>query len=160
MTLRSRGYLPHLESDNAIYFVTFRLAGTLPKSVLESYEFERDSLMKLARQQNRDLTSYEQTALKFLYSQKIQDYLDRSEGECWLSNKRIAQLMIDALKKFNEIRYLLHAWCVMPNHVHVVFHDFSSGSLARIVHSWKSFTAHQANEILKRSGKFWAQRIL
>ena len=43
----------------------------------------------------------------------------------------------------------------MPNHVHVLIQTLGEQSLARIVHSWKSYTAHRANEILGRSGTFW-----
>lgn len=28
--------------------------------------------------------------------------------------------------------------------------------LDRIIHSWKSFTAHRANRLLSRNGTFWA----
>src|SRR5581483_10984806 len=53
-------------------------------------------------------------------------------------------------------RYRLLAWCLMPNHVHVVM-DMLEGkaSLGAIVRSWKSFTARRANEQLGRSGAFW-----
>jgi REP element-mobilizing transposase RayT len=48
----------------------------------------------------------------------------------------------------------------MPNHVHVVFTVKSTGGeldsdLIPILHSWKSFTAHKANKLLKRHGEFW-----
>ena len=48
---RTRGYLPHWEHSNAIYFVTFRLADALPQEVLERYKNERDAV--LARLQAR-----------------------------------------------------------------------------------------------------------
>ena len=43
----------------------------------------------------------------------------------------------------------------MPNHVHVVVEPGASHNLGAIVHSWKSFSANQANRILARSGPFW-----
>jgi REP element-mobilizing transposase RayT len=64
----------------------------------------------------------------------------------------------------------LHAFCIMPNHVHVVFTPLSSeqwhsatGSedhsdllpLTRIMQSLKRHTARQANIILGREGSFW-----
>lgn len=54
-------------------------------------------------------------------------------------------------------RYKLHAWCVMPNHVHVVVEPLQSFELPDIIHSWKSFTAKQANRLLSRSGLFWQE---
>jgi REP element-mobilizing transposase RayT len=44
----------------------------------------------------------------------------------------------------------------MPNHVHTLIETRPEQSLSRIVHGWKSFTAKQANQYLKRSGAFWA----
>ena len=52
-------------------------------------------------------------------------------------------------------RYRLHSYVVMPNHVHVLLELFSAGSLARIIQSWKSFTAKKLNDLLGRSGKVW-----
>jgi len=43
----------------------------------------------------------------------------------------------------------------MPNHVHVVMQTHGDWSLERILHSWKSFTAREANRMLNRRGVFW-----
>lgn len=64
-------------------------------------------------------------------------------------------LSADALSYFEEKRYRLFAWCVMPNHVHVVARLFPTADLASAVHSWKSFTSKRANGILGRRGTFW-----
>jgi putative transposase len=49
----------------------------------------------------------------------------------------------------------LLAWCLMPNHVHVVIEILGNYSLSAIMRSWKSFTARRANVQLGRSGPFW-----
>ena len=86
--------------------------------------------------------------------------LDRGLGECWLKDPRVARLVVTALRYFDKKRYNLDAWCVMPNHVHVVVRPIAPSDsalylLGSIVHSWKSYTAKQANKILRRSGEFW-----
>src|SRR5258708_661027 len=43
---RSRGYLPHLETQEAIYFVTFRLADSLPRELVLQLRKERDTIDK------------------------------------------------------------------------------------------------------------------
>jgi len=63
--------------------------------------------------------------------------------------------MENALLHFDDQRYRLIAWCIMPNHVHALIEMKEDWNLARIVHSWKSYTSHTANEILGRSGEFW-----
>jgi REP element-mobilizing transposase RayT len=44
----------------------------------------------------------------------------------------------------------------MPNHVHALVEIRSDYHLDQIVHSWKSYTAKQANRLLRRDGPFWA----
>jgi len=61
----------------------------------------------------------------------------------------------EALLHFDGERYQLHAWMVMPNHVHVVMTPGRQVSVSKIVFSWKSFTAGRANALLGRSGAFW-----
>jgi REP element-mobilizing transposase RayT len=52
-------------------------------------------------------------------------------------------------------KYLLSAWVVMPNHVHLITTPLPGKRLASIMQSLKSFTANEANKILKRTGTFW-----
>ena len=159
MILRYRRYLPHLEFPNSTYFVTFRLEGALPQSVLENWRFERVQIQKQAERQKRKLTEYEKERFKYLFSRKVEEYLDQLYGECWLKDPAVAQIVVYTLRHFDGSRYVLHAWCVMPNHVHVVITAISKSKLASdlipILHSWKSYTAHQANKILQRTGTFW-----
>ena len=75
--------------------------------------------------------------------------------ECLLENAEIARVVADALKKFDGYRYRLFAWVVMPNHVHALFQVIGKTSLADILHSWKSYIAKAANQILGRRGEFW-----
>ena len=43
----------------------------------------------------------------------------------------------------------------MPNHVHVVIEVVENWTLAKIAHSWKSFTAGEVNAVLERRGRLW-----
>jgi putative transposase len=119
--LRWRKYLPHLESPNSTYFVTFRIAGSVPEKLIECWRSERLEIIQTAERQKRELSKYEKERLEYLSSRNIERYLDQLHGECWLKDQAIAQLVVDTLKYFDSSRYRLHAWCVMPNHVHVVF---------------------------------------
>jgi len=49
---------------------------------------------------------------------------------------------------------LLHAFVVMPSHVHVIV-TLPADQLSRLLHSFKSFTANEANKALRRSGPLW-----
>ena len=162
MILRSRRYLPHLEFPNSTYFITFRLNDSVPTSILKKWKDERKQIMQNAIRQKRNFTKYEKQRLDYVFSKKVQDYLDRSYGQCWLEDPQIAEMVVNALRHFDNKTYNLHAWCIMPNHVHVVITvisnaDKSVSDLIPILHSWKSFTAHLANKFLLRSGPFWQQ---
>ena len=155
VTIRDRGRIPHWEKDAATYFVTFRLVDSLPKTVLGQIERERRDVVATAKQLGRDLTSDERNKLQRLSTGRIEQYLDNSAGACHLKNPAISEMVAQTLRHFDDKRYRLFAWCVMPNHVHVVFRLFPGQQLAEVVHSWKSFSAKQANKILGASGASW-----
>jgi REP element-mobilizing transposase RayT len=154
--LHARGALPHLKRAGASYFVTFRLADTLPQEVLASLKQERQAIIQTALAANRPLTWKEQTDLFNWYSERVDKYLDASHGDCWLRRDDIATLVASALHFFLGERYALHAWVIMPNHVHVVVRPEPPWTLGQILKSWKNFTALEANKLLRRTGHhFW-----
>ena len=137
----SRGYLPHFDAGVVTQVVTFRLADTLPAHVLQGWKAEVERLP--AEQQDPELR------------RRIDAYIDNGYGECWLQQPPIANLVEGALLHFHGVRYDMLAWVVMPNHVHALFRPTGGWGLADILHSWKSYTANEANELLGRSGPFW-----
>jgi len=140
---RSRGYLPHWEAGETAQMIGFRLADSLPAALLERWQVELDQLPE------GDATLQRRKS--------IEAALDAGHGEAWLGDGRVAETVERALLHFDGERYRLHSWVVMPNHVHVMATPLGRWSLADIVHSWKSFTAKEANALLKRSGPFWAR---
>jgi REP element-mobilizing transposase RayT len=155
VTIHGRGRLPHWEKDGATYFITFRLADSLPSTVLGRIESERNSILLTARQLGRDLSTSERKKIEQLSTKIIERYLDQGQGCCHLRNPAIAQVVAGVLRYFDDQRYRLFAWCIMPNHVHVVARFFPGESLASVIHSWKSFSAKQANSIRGSAGSFW-----
>jgi len=137
--IRNRGYLPHWESEGGIYFVTFRLADSLPQSAIS--ELRQGELVKPKGEQG--------------LARKLEDFLDQGVGACILREPRIAEIVASALRKFDCSRYRMLAWCIMPNHVHVVFQPLGEYELAGILHAWKSFTGVEINRYLSRSGLLW-----
>ena len=154
--VHSRGYLPHWESAGGTYFVTFRLADSLPQSVQERIRQEREALTRLFTRNERELTATERDQVgKFAFA-RTDEALDESFGACWMNRLEIASVVSGSLRFFDQERYQLHAWCVMPNHVHAFFTPRPTEALDRILHSWKSYTSTQANRILERTGSpFW-----
>jgi REP element-mobilizing transposase RayT len=153
-----RGVLPHLKREGGTYFVTFRQAGTLPKEVLLRFKAEREQIIKQAEAAKRPLTWHEQEELFHWYSNRVDKYLDGGHGVCHLRDSRLATLVAEAISFFENQRYELHAWVVMPNHVHVVVWPMPGYTLSDILHSWKSFTSHKINKCLPtKVVPFWQE---
>ncbi len=153
--IRERGRLPHWEKEDGIYFVTFRLADSLPQNILQNIESEREQVSKVLDNLQRELSVEEKNKIDWVFSDKVDEYLDQGIGECHLKKPEIAETVADTLRHFDNERYHLFAWCIMPNHVHVVFRAIQRNELEDILHSWKSFTAHKINKLLNRKGEFW-----
>ena len=155
VTIHDRGHLPHWEKDSATYFVTFRLGDSLPQSVLHQILSERASVLATAAQAGRSLSRDELRKLDRPSTAKIERYLDSGTGACHLKEPTIANIVVSTLRHFDDKRYRLLAWCVMPNHVHVIAHLFPGQTLPSVIHSWKSFSAKKCNEVLQEKVSFW-----
>jgi len=154
--LHFRGQLPHLKKAGTVYFVTFRLADSLPAHEIARLKHERKVILEQARAAKSPLTWHEEQQLLDWYCDKVETLLDAGHGACWLSKPEIADLVAGALRHFTGQRYELRAWVVMPNHVHVVVWPLPGYTLSDLLHSWKSFTSNKANQLLNRTHKqFW-----
>ena len=154
-TTRSRGYLPHLEAQQAVYFGAFRLADSLPKELVAQLHKQREGLRKASLAGTT--TPADLVPLRELRAllERAERCLDRGLGRCHMRNSRIARVVAEAIRHFQGQRYRLLAWCVMPNHVHVLFSPMQGQTLRAILHSWKSYSANQTNALLARTGPFW-----
>jgi REP element-mobilizing transposase RayT len=162
--IHSRGYLPHVKREGAVYFVTMRLADSLPKEVLMKFLGEKaERLRRLdierAHQEKTGKTrpiGDTEEAINRDYYRNVERYLDKGLGECVLNRLEIAAVVAGAIRFFDGQRYRLHAWVVMPNHAHVVFWPMPNQTVSQLVKSWKQYTATRANRILNRVGTtFW-----
>lgn len=86
---------------------------------------------------------------------RIARYEDAHHGACWLRQPVVAKILQDTLLHFDAQRHQLLAWCIIPNHVHVLIEMRQGWKLPAIVHTWKSYSAQQANRMLQRKGPFW-----
>lgn len=120
-----RGYLPHCDYPGLTQFVTFRLADSMPKS--KRGEWEHLLRIEDAREKRS----------------KLEQYLDRGIGKCALARTDLAKAAEETLLFFHNKKYELIAWCVMPNHVHVLLEVWNT-PLSRLVQSWKRSVAFAA----------------
>ena len=114
-----------------IYAVTMRLADAVPAEVVGEWLAELDGPAVVA---------------------KVGKYLDAGLGECLLADDDVAARVAREIRKFDGVRYRLLAWCVMPNHVHVVVQPIGGLRLATQIDNWQSYTAQAINRKLDREG--------
>ena len=136
-TLDYRRKLPHWQPDHVPIFVTWRLWGTLPAR----------------RQTGRNAASCSQGE-EFAAADRELDSFTR--GPLWLNDERIAVSLAQAiLIGETELKfYQLHAWSIMPNHVHLLI---TPRVPLPVVTRWlKGSTSRRANQVLGRTGQaFW-----
>ncbi len=126
--------LPHYIPNDAPYFITFRLADTLPQSVRE------------------DRSRRGQDGITF---RELDAHLDRGHGPTWLRETAIAEIVKEALHYRDGVEYELLTYTIMPNHVHLVIVLDRELQLYKVLQSLKRHTARQCNKLLGRTGDFW-----
>jgi putative transposase len=134
----SRGYLPHFENRGTQH-VTFHLADSLPQSALQQIELE----LKALPAEKQDVER----------RKRIEAWVDAGYGSCVLREPRLAGMVQGSLLMFDAQRYRLLAWAVMPNHVHVLSEPMEGWAVAKVVASWKKFTARKICEDRRDRGK-------
>lgn len=133
-----RGYMPHVEGEELIQHVSYHLADSLPKEALEQMQEETKSLPPKLRDAEKEI--------------RIAAFLDAGHGSCILRVPELAEMVQETFTHFHGERYHLHAWCVMPNHVHVLFQPMNGWSMSKIVASWKSYTGRRISAYAKVNG--------
>jgi putative DNA methylase len=132
----TRGYLPHFDGPEQTQHLTFRLFDSLPQALIDRWR----------RESRSDLQ----------FRKRIEKYLDAGHGSSWLRRPDVASMVCDSLQFHHLSKYDLDSWVIMPNHVHALLTPLSGFHLDEIEHSIKSYTANEANKVLRRKGQFWA----
>ena len=171
-----RRNLPHIQPPGATFFVTFHLAGSLPRTILQQWKAEKCQLEaeKSHLLKSQDVSHFE-AAEDMTFEQKqehrewqrqwfrkFEKKLDNAQsGPLWLKDEQIAKEVAESLHYRDGKVYRLDAYCIMANHVHVVFaplaiqpsgeaqtNSLRYNTLASIMQSLKGYTAWKANRLL------------
>ena len=156
--------LPHWSQPGTVCFLTWRCWDSLPSAVLDSWFAARsawllqhgidveaddwqDQLAQLPLADQRDFHSR--------LSARWEAALDEGHGACVLRRPELGQIVANSLRHFDEDRYLLTDFVVMPNHAHILAVFPDPKQMLIQCASWKHFTATRINKILGRRGRFW-----
>jgi hypothetical protein len=144
-------HLPHWRQDGASYFVTFRLADSLPQAKLQELalrktEWERTHPPPRTRQDWEEFTRQTMT--------RVENWLDQGMGACWLRQPWAAQIVEDGLHFFDGSRYEVGGLVVMPNHVHAILRPLQPADqpLEKILQSRKRTCARKYQRSAGPSG--------
>ena len=131
----TRGYHPHYESNTLVQHVVFRTLGSIPPEMMA---------------QTNMLTPTEK-------SKMLDIWLDQGAAGRIFANLNCAAIMENCLRFFDQDRYDLQAWCVMPTHVHVLLVTDPDVRIGQCVHSWKQAATRKLKECLNQAGPFFAK---
>jgi putative transposase len=149
---QTRNHLPHWQQERATYFLTFRLGDSIPADLLRQWQRERDAW---TLKHPKPWSPEAEAEYHKNFSSRIDRHLDQGHGSCLFRDAENAAIVAGALRHFDRSRYLLHAWVIMPNHVHLLLTLGESESLARLVASWKRFSAVKIRRQTQDSGPLW-----
>jgi len=117
------------------------------------------------RKRNEPDDSYKRKTFQREIFKKYEKALDEgSTGPTWLEKPAVAKLVQGAIHYRDSKEYDLYAYCIMSNHVHIVFEylekDFLEDSkkeypITDILRELKRYSAYESNKILNRTGAFW-----
>ena len=147
--------LPHFQPLESVFFITIRLAGSLPVVTIEMLKEEQKMALNQVSQEPKEVVNQ-----KKRYFARFDEALDKPQnGPYWLKEKELASIVTEALHFRDKLDYILVAYCLMSNHVHFVIDTREAiemhKPLFRILQSFKRYTAQKANVILNRTGAFW-----
>lgn len=153
-----RRNLPHLQPIDGVFFITTRLFGSLPAKAIARLQDEH--ACKKLELKNKGVKGKELNLLLKstydLYFGKFDHLLDSAAaGPTWLEQPAIAQIVKDSLHHFDNERYKLVCYTIMPNHIHFIIYKLDR-VLFRVMQSFKRYTGREANKALDRTGhSFW-----
>lgn len=142
---RARQNLPHWSQTGRTYFVTYRLADSIPQSTIRAWREELD----IWREQHPEPWDDATLAEYDRFFTRKEEWLDAGYGACLIAGREIRALVEENLRHFDGDRYILDEFVLMPNHVHVIVKPLGDYKLSHILHSWKSYTSKQ---IIKQTG--------
>ncbi len=147
-----RKNLPHWEQAGKVQFVTLRLADSMPQTVLKEYTSKKDAFIKLYPQPWNE-------EIKKLYHKTInaamENFSDIGYGSCILGNPEIRRISVDSLEHFDNERYIITAYVIMPNHLHALIIPLEDNTVKSIFKSFIRFTTRKINKLTGRSGCLW-----
>lgn len=147
--------LPHWQPKEETFFITYRLAGSLPTHIIA--ELKDNYFKEKLKPENQ--SEERKHLIRQEYFILFDNHFEKNLNEPhWLKDNGLAKTVMDSLLFNDKTQYTLWTACIMSNHVHILISTFEDSLLLnKILQNHKKFTAVQCNKLLNRTGKFWAE---
>jgi putative transposase len=149
-----RGNLPHWRQTNVTYFITTRLADSIPQEKIREWQTRRDSWLGAHGLQKpsdiHTLPEEQQHEFHVTFTLQWHQWLDAGHGDCLLRRQDVRDMLMNRLTSEPS----LDAWVIMPNHLHALVAP-EDQTLGDVMQNWKGGSAFEINRLLGRSGPLW-----
>ncbi|MDD2230912.1 MAG: transposase [Candidatus Cloacimonetes bacterium] len=159
---RSRS-LPHWFDVDKPVFITYRLRFTLPNVIVQELQKRKTEWFKEIQNLETEAKQTKLASKDGVFFAWFDELITKSiEVPQILHEREITDIIADSFRYFDNIRYQIIAYCIMPNHVHVLISPLKQANgeiypLSHITYTWKKFTAAAINSFLGKSGNLWQQ---
>ncbi len=143
--------LPHWQQNGALYFITWRLADSIPESLMKDWTMDRQRWLAA---NPPPLSAELEIEYRERFPKRIETYLDQGYGNCLLRNPESRVCLLNALNE-SDFGGELGSFVIMPNHVHLVVKLRGSVELPLWVKSVKGRSARETNRGLGATGQLW-----
>jgi type I restriction enzyme R subunit len=158
--------LPHWSQAGTLAFITFRTNDSIPAVLQKRWHARRQAWLECRgidvkhpnwHSQLRALPLSDRIEYYDTFPPQWHGFLDRGLGLCPLKQTPLADIVSESLLAFDNERYCVSDFVIMPNHVHIMAGFPDQTAMLNQCENWKHFQAFSMNRILGRKGRFWQQ---
>jgi REP element-mobilizing transposase RayT len=144
-------------------FITFRLANSLPIEALAKLKAMRERELKNSRGKSPE----EIYNIEMKHFGRYDEWLDRCvSGPRWLADETVARTLSEKIHAMDGQHFRVLAYCIMPNHVHLLIESIiaeylkhrgktAKSPITDALRLLKGNTGRSCNLLLQQSGAFW-----
>ena len=158
----AEGFDSKYNDKRDFYFVTMHLRDALPEHVREEWQSEQERLQGMVA--SGSLGEEERKQFGTLLEEWFDKFLDAGEGSALMLDDHLAKFVDEALRQYDAARYRLHAWVIMPNHIHAVIEPAEGYRMAEVLQLWratidKRIAGARGKEVSLWEPEFYSSRI-
>jgi len=146
--------------------VTFRLADSIPRHILDGWKQEKSDWLKRLGiaydhaagtwvKRLQSLPVKQQVEFQRHFNRSTEACLDRGLGACYLGRRDCISVLREQFFKHDQGLYHLGDFVIMPNHVHALLVPCEGIQLEKALKQIKGSAAAACNKLLDRKGSFW-----